>query len=97
MVDAELPDLSGKLVAFYLSSAPPAIKSGVILEDPEFRRFGERLFVIGRVPESSDWNGGLQTAVAWDSVIHYLIFDSREDYERRKASVRPRRKRRWFE
>ena len=45
MVDAELPDLSGKLVAFYLSSAPPAIKSGVILEDPEFRRFGERLFV----------------------------------------------------
>jgi hypothetical protein len=94
---AELPDFSGKLVVFYVSSPPAQIKTGVLLQYAEFRRFGERLFVIGHVPENWGWSSGLQSAVAWDSVIYYLIFDSREDYERRRASARPSRKWRLFE
>jgi hypothetical protein len=91
LTDAERPDFSGKVVVFYLANAPRDSESGVVMEYVEYRRLGGRWFLTGRVPEYVDfqWASRLQTAVAWDSVIQYLIFDSREDYERRAALGKP--------
>ena len=85
------PDFSGKVVVFYLANAPRDSESGVVMEYVEFRRLQGRWFLTGRVPEWVDfqWASRLQQAVAWDSVIHYIIFDSREDYERRLALGKP--------
>ncbi len=77
-----LPDFSGKLVAFYVADPSRALSGGVFLEYPEFKVLGGRLFVVGRSPQihGLDWASNLPATVAWDSVIHYLVFDSREDY-----------------
>ena len=90
MPDSELPDFTGKLLIFYVSDAPRGMEAGVFLEFAEFRRYGDRLFVVGRVPEKGDseWVSRLASAIAWDAVVHYLVFDSREDYERRTVKER---------
>jgi hypothetical protein len=91
-VDAsDLPDFSGKVVIFYVSNPPAGIDGGVVLEFVEFRLYGGKHYLIGRVPErvESAWVSRLQAGIAWDSVLHYLMFDSREDYERRTSSAKP--------
>ncbi len=79
-----LPDFHGKIVVFYISNAPPSLQEGALLEYASFKQFGEKLFVVGRVPEidaeNGDWISNLQGGIAWDSVTSYLLFDSREDY-----------------
>ena len=87
MVDSELPDFTGKLLVVYVSDPPRGMEAGVFLEFAEFKLQGGRLFLMGRVPERGDsgWASRLPSAVAWDAVVHYLVFDSREDYERRTA------------
>jgi len=86
-----MPDFTGKVVVFYVADPPRGVDTGVIMEYVEFRRFGDRLFVVGRIPENaeSQWVSRLQSGVAWDAVVHYLVFDSREDYARRAASAKP--------
>ena len=88
---ADLPDFSGKVVVFYVSDPPAGIDNGVVLEYVELRSHGGRLFLVGRVPEKMDsaWVARLPAGVAWDSVIHYVVFDSREDFERRTSTPRP--------
>ena len=94
----ELPDFTGKVVIFYVQHPPPGADSGMAMEYVEFKRLGGRLFAIGRVPENfeSEWVSRLPGAVAWDAVVHYLVFDSREDYGRRTASARPTLVQRFF-
>ncbi len=40
---------------------------------------------MGRSPQiwEKDWCANLPSAVAWDAVLHYLVFDSHEDYLKR--------------
>lgn len=92
MPDDTLPDFTGKVVTFYVADAPRAIDAGIAMEYLEFKRFGGRLFVTGRVPEISDsqWVSRLQSAIAWDSVVHYLVFDSQEDFRARMATTKPK-------
>jgi hypothetical protein len=59
MPDSELPDFTGKLLIFYVSDAPRGMEAGVFLEFAEFRRYGDRLFVVGRVPEKGDSGMGV--------------------------------------
>lgn len=89
--EGDRPDFSGKVVVFYLANAPRDSDRGVVMEYVEFRRLQGRWFLTGRVPEYVDfqWASRLQQGVAWDSVIQYLVFDSREDYERRGALCKP--------
>jgi len=65
----------------------------VVLEHASFVRQGGRLFVIGRTPEYSahnlEWSIKLQSGVPWDAVLHYMIFDSYEDYITRCRSWNP--------
>ena len=88
---ASLPDWSGKLVLLYLSGAPHGVEAGVVFEYPEFRLLGSRLFLLGRIPEvhGQQWVAKLQLGVAWDSVVSYLVFDSRDDYQQRMSSAKP--------
>ena len=87
-----LPDFSGKLVVLYLSDAPRAIQDGVVLEYASFKQFGNKLFVVGRVPEiedeSLDWIANLQGGAAWDAVSYYIVFNSRKDYLNRIHKVK---------
>lgn len=91
MANDNLPDFSGKLVILYLANAAPSIQEGTLLEYASFKEFGERLFIVGRVPsvdEDGQWVANLKSGVAWDSVNHYLIFDSREDYINRVSKAK---------
>ena len=49
------------------------------VERPRFEMQGGRLFLVGTVPRggsSRDWSAGVVSAVAWDQVTDYLMFDS---------------------
>jgi len=55
------------------------------LFDPHFEEQAGRVFIIGTVPRGateSDWIAGCQSAVAWDRVTDYHVFDSLEDYSK---------------
>jgi hypothetical protein len=79
----DLPDFGGKLVALYFTSGTG--ETGVVMEYVEPRQIGGRLFLTGRMPEASEsqWAAKLQGGIAWDSVVHYILFESHEDYMRR--------------
>lgn len=78
---AKFPDFLNKLVSLYLTNATE--ERGVVLDNPTFELQGGRLFLIGNIAEGTtenDWAAGIPSAVAWDRVEQYLIFDSLEDY-----------------
>ena len=93
MGEEVLPDFLGKLVVFYITGAGATSwgDSGVVMDFIDFRRIGNRLFVVGRLPQAvgAEWVWSLQSGIAWDSVAHYLVFDSLEDYQRRTAKAKP--------
>lgn len=92
MPEDTLPDFTGKVVTFYVANAPPGVEAGIAMENLEFKRLGGRLFVVGRVPEmsESEWVSRLQSAIAWDAVVHYLVFDSQEEFRTRLATAKPK-------
>ena len=84
MEKENLPDFDGKLLVLYVSGAPPSFENGTFLEFASFTAYGGRLFVVGRMPSMrGEWFANIQSGVAWDSVNHYLVFDSVEDYHDR--------------
>lgn len=53
------------------------------LSNPYFETLGDRLFIVGQVPEGateSGWTTGKLSAVAWESVMEYVVFDDVADY-----------------
>lgn len=79
-----IPDFTGKLVVFYTRNAPKGIQDGILLEFITFAKYGDRLFLNGRIPsidsKGEDWISNLQAGIAWEDVTHFMIFDSRDDY-----------------
>lgn len=92
MTGNDLPDFSGKLVLFYTSDAPRGIQDGILMEYINFTNFGGRLFLTGRIPSvdenGMDWISDLHSGISWDSVIHYVVFKSREDYVSRTGNAK---------
>ena len=84
MTPSKLPDFSGKLVLFYMGNAPGGLQDGVLMEFISFTEFGDKLFLTGRIPtfdeRGQDWVSNLQAGIAWNDVVHYVIFESRDDY-----------------
>ncbi len=75
------PDFTGKVVAVYLANRPE--EHTVVLQSPTFQIQADRLFLVGEFAESTtanDWAAGVTTAVAWDHVEQYLVFDNVEEY-----------------
>lgn len=93
MTENKLPSFSGKLVLFYTSNAPRGIQDGVLMEFVTFTEYGGRLFLTGRIPsvdeQGGDWVSNLQAGICWDEVVHYIIFESREDYLSRTGIAKP--------
>jgi hypothetical protein len=86
----KIPRFTGKVVSVVCKNED----TGQLIYSPVFEEQGERLFLVGTVPnESSDnnWMEGLTTAIAWDTVQDYVIFESMEDFIKRLKSS----KRRW--
>lgn len=79
---SSLPDFSGKLVSVSFSGADDSCS----LANPHWETQGDRLFLVGTVPpggSTRDWCKGIVSAVAWDQVSDYIVFDSIEDYQAR--------------
>lgn len=76
----------GKVVSCGTAQDNLAIKN-VTLETIE-----GRLFIVGQVPKgttTNDWAADRECAVAWDSVIDYILFDSEEQYVESKDKSEP--------
>ena len=57
--------------------------TGQLIFNPKFEKQGNRLFLVGTVPPDSsqdNWMEGLVTAIAWDTVQDYVVFDSMDDF-----------------
>lgn len=53
------------------------------LMNPYFETLGDRLFITGHIPAGatdSGWTEGKLSAVAWESVMEYVVFDDVADY-----------------
>ena len=67
----------GKVVSFSTDRDTLAMKN---------IRFGiqkDRLFVLGEVPGNAtknDWAANRPCAIAWDSIVDYIVFDSEQQY-----------------
>ena len=76
----KLPDFSGKCLSIKIRENPYALG----LNDPHFEYQGDRLFIIGTIPQGaagSNWELGAQRAIAWKLVTDYLVFDSLHTFE----------------
>ena len=92
MEEKGLPDFGGKVVYFFLKDSPHIGETGaVILEYMYFEKRGDRVFLIGKIPElqGMEWVANCQAAIAWDSVVHYIEFKSMEDYKARVGKFKP--------
>jgi hypothetical protein len=75
------PDFTNKILLIYLCDRPD--EHNVLIKNAAFVDQGGRVFLVGEFAEdttANDWAAGVQTAIAWDRVEQYLVFDSIEDY-----------------
>ncbi len=76
-----LPNLEGKILLIYLMHSGG--EHFTVIEQPRFDLQGDRLFLVGRLaPYKGGWGHGLPTAVAWDAVQQYFVFESLEQLEK---------------
>ena len=81
MSEHAFPDLRNKALAVYLRNRSAEYAN--IIEYPEFEMQGGRVFLVGTVANCvpyGTWNAGARTAIAWDEVEQYIVFDSVEEY-----------------
>ena len=87
-----LPDFSKKLISLSLAGDD----DGRAIDRPRWELQGGRLFLVGTVPpggSTRNWCEGIVSAVAWDKVTDYLVFDSPKHYrERLRIYKRGKRK-----
>ena len=87
-----MPDFTGKIVIFYLTgtAADTWGAAGVAMGYINPRVVAGRVVLEGRLPQvgGDAWAWGLHAVVAWESVAHYLVFNSLEEYKQR-APVKP--------
>jgi hypothetical protein len=84
------PRFDGKVVSVVCENED----TGQLIFSPTFEYQGGRLFIVGTVPSESshdNWMEGLTTAIAWDTVQDYVVFESMADFIERLKS----KKRRW--
>jgi hypothetical protein len=83
--------LQGKVVLVY-SRARSATEAAA-LSECVFKRFGERLFLVGTavsIPRSgTDWTEGLRHWIAWDAIAEFVVFESMDEFRTRQARFTP--------
>jgi hypothetical protein len=90
-VSLEFPNLENKVIGLVLAYAPISQVGMVTLERARFEVISDRVFVTGYIPQDDpdSWVKGLPSAVAWEFVGYYVLFNSLEEYLRRAAVARP--------
>jgi hypothetical protein len=91
MARMKYPNLAGKILQVYQRNRP--LDDGVVLQHGAFEIQGDRVFLTGEFAEgvsADDWAAGVRTAIAWDAVEQYLVFDSYDDYMSRASQVFPK-------
>ncbi len=81
-IKESLPDFSGMLLSVICSSE----RGGQLIYSPWFERQAGRLFLVGTIPDDitpDEWMQGLTTAIAWDTVQDYVVFESIPQYKSR--------------
>jgi hypothetical protein len=81
MKNATQPDFTGRFVSFSIIGDDHTYA----IDRPRFELQGDRWFVVGTVPHggsNGDWSEGATSAVAWDQVNTYLVFDSVKHYQK---------------
>ena len=94
----EMPHFGGKVVAFYCGPNP---QYSTVILSPAFETQCGRLFVVGASASRTPgrWDDGLHSAVAWEDVSSYNVFDSLSDYEERMSQpeyTKPRKPTNWL-
>ncbi|MFW5640507.1 MAG: hypothetical protein ACOC0H_05025 [Thermodesulfobacteriota bacterium] len=82
------PHLKDKIVLLYLKNR--SLDDAVLLREARFDIQADRVFIVGRFCEgatANDWATDVGTAISWDAVEQYLIFDSLEDYFSRASQA----------
>ena len=74
------PDCQNKVVLFATNDSH---YTNLSILSPKLEEQGNRLFVVGTIPK---YDGGYgeekPCALAWDTVINYIIFDTEEEFLR---------------
>jgi hypothetical protein len=86
-----LPTFTGKILSVLSANED----TSQIIADAKLEIQGGRLFLVGTVPKGGsrvDWMLGLRSAIAWDMVQDYVVFDSLEDYQKRLKRTYPKGK-----
>jgi hypothetical protein len=103
MAVSTAPDFTGKVVTVYLNVATVLYREqpGWTLESPRFEEQEGRLFLVGLAVCWDDawgaWYRGATVHVSWESVTHYLVFETAEAHHRAVSQYRAHRpKRNWF-
>lgn len=80
MIDNKYPDFTGKVISITIIDD----EQNNDMISPTFEMQAGRLFICGEVPKGasrSNWCAGKMSAVAWDRVTDYIVFDSLDDYK----------------
>ena len=88
MQELYFPDFGTKVLLIYLVDRSP--DESIVLQNASFEIQGGRPFIIGEFAEgasANDWVAGVMTALAWDTVQQYFVFDSMEDYMARASQA----------
>lgn len=75
------PDFSDKVLLVYLVGRP--LEDAVVLKRPRFDVQGTKAFLVGQFADGTtpnDWATDVPTAISWDNVEQYMVFESLEDY-----------------
>jgi len=86
MFQMAFPDFTGKIVLIYLSNRSD--EYNVVLQHAALENQAGKIFIVGEFAEgttASDWAAGIRTAVSWDNVEQYLVFESLEEYYNRMS------------
>jgi hypothetical protein len=69
--------------------AAPDNAAGFILEFPSLQNRMGKIFLAGRRPHTrkGQWVGHDHVSVAWSAIVRFVVFESREDYMRRRIEL----------
>jgi hypothetical protein len=74
--------MSGKLLWIHTARVEPPDAQGFLAEFPELQNRLGRIVLTGRQVQlyRDQWAGYRHIAIAWSAILHYIVFESREDY-----------------
>lgn len=74
-------DWSGKVLFVYVRTASPSLATGIAMKNVRLETVNDDVFLSGEVPhDPSDWTSGLQLAIRWHDIIHFIMIDDEESY-----------------